>query len=101
MSSLIAYLLISLNSRKSLSERLLQDCELGTFEPTPGTRPSQAQRPLESWKAARPGAGGNHTTVTTVTFASVPTSGYTIESSAGESSTLQDDKEGGASQSRL
>ncbi|KAI0656141.1 hypothetical protein C8Q70DRAFT_1057004 [Cubamyces menziesii] len=90
-----------LNSRKSLSDRLLQDCELGTFEPTPGTRPSQAQRPLESWKAARPGAGGNHPTVTTVTFASVPTSGYTIESSAGESSTLQDDKEGGASESRL
>ncbi|KAI0326506.1 hypothetical protein GY45DRAFT_1373911 [Cubamyces sp. BRFM 1775] len=84
-----------LNSRKSLSDRLLQDCELGTFEPAPATRPSQAQgAPLESWKAGRP-------TVTTVTFASVPTNGYTIDSSAGESSTLQDDKEVGSSQNRL
>ncbi|KAI0326509.1 hypothetical protein GY45DRAFT_104684 [Cubamyces sp. BRFM 1775] len=80
-------MLAVLNSRRSLSQRMMQDVELGSFEPRRvlGAGPSRQDGPLETWKARR-GAGPTHLTTTTdIVFASNPdttNSGSTSEDSA-------------------
>ncbi|KAI0326501.1 hypothetical protein GY45DRAFT_101640 [Cubamyces sp. BRFM 1775] len=64
-----------LNSRRSLSQRMMQDVELGSFEPkrvlgAGALRPEDG--PLETWKARRGAGNPQLTTTTDISFASSP-----------------------------
>ncbi|KAI0656128.1 hypothetical protein C8Q70DRAFT_1056993 [Cubamyces menziesii] len=64
-----------LNSRRSLSQRMMQDVELGSFEPK-RVLGAGAQRPahgsLEAWKARRHAGIPQPTTTTDISFATSP-----------------------------
>ncbi|KAI0656142.1 hypothetical protein C8Q70DRAFT_393599 [Cubamyces menziesii] len=91
-----------LNSRRSLSDRMVRGFEMGSFEPSSrsrgldgGERGPRGENPLETWKVRGGRGAGGQPTTTNITFATVPSHGYThgtdISGGTGDSSTVRED----------
>ncbi|KAI0326505.1 hypothetical protein GY45DRAFT_1373910 [Cubamyces sp. BRFM 1775] len=91
-----------LNSRRSLSDRMVRGFEMGSFEPSSrsrgldgGERGPRGDNALETWKVRGGRGAGGQPTTTNITFATVPSHGYShgtdLSGETGDSSTVRED----------